>query len=138
MADLNNITIKLELKKKERTLQSTICEQTHMAHLQKLCIKPQWKSQTSIKQNYASHIVTQLKLYKKEKNWYPLPLPLAKESIHIKMKTLFKMPGQKRNKIEIINLNTTLTTKKKSNVSSLKLYQVHMILQVGSVKPSRL
>lgn len=75
MADLNNITIKLELKKKERTLQSTICEQTHMAHLQKLCIKPQRKSQTSIKQNYASHIVTQLKLYKKEKKLISPPPP---------------------------------------------------------------
>lgn len=26
------------------------------------------------------------------------------------------MPGQKRNKIEIINLNTTLTTKKKKKI----------------------
>lgn len=74
MADLNNITIKLELKKKERTLQSTTCEQIHMAHLQKLCIKPQRKSQTSIKQKLCkSYCNTTQTLQKRKKLISPPP-----------------------------------------------------------------
>lgn len=74
MADLNNLTIKLELKKKGRNLQSTICEQTHMAHLQKLCIKPQRKSQTSIKQKLCkSYCNTTQTLQKRKKLISPPP-----------------------------------------------------------------